>query len=94
MRINPYAGQSSVDPVSAGTNSAKPKTASASVSGTSEADGFSRSNALSGLIGSLRDLPDVRPDVLAIVQAKIDAGELATNAAYAEAATNIDVTAN
>ncbi|WP_020473838.1 hypothetical protein [Zavarzinella formosa] len=90
MRINPYSSQPPVDSVTSGTNSAKSKPASTSVTETSETDGFSRSSALSGLIGSLRDLPDVRSDVLAGVQAKIDAGQLTTSSAYAEAAANID----
>lgn len=95
MRINPYSNPSSVDAVSNQAKAAKPATSSSSsVSGSGEADGFSRSTALSGLINALRDLPEVRSDALEAVRLKIAAGELDTQNAYAEAAVNIVDTAS
>ena len=94
MRINPYSNQAAVEQITGGTNSAKSKTTTSSVNGTGEADAISRSNALSGLLSALRQLPDVRTESVAAAQSQIDSGELSTPGAAAETATVLDEASN
>lgn len=94
MRINPYSNKPSVEQVSNNNNAAKSKPATTSVSAPSESDAFSRSNALSGLLSALRELPDVRTEVVARAQAQVESGELTTPGSAAETASYLDEQSN
>ena len=92
MRINPYAVNTSVEQVRSTNDSTRPlaKANATTSATTTEADGFSRSSALTSYLAALKDVPEVREDVVAAVSAKVNNGEYQTQTAFAEAATALD----
>lgn len=89
MRVNSSPSNVSVDQVRSKSDQARSTEKSGASTGVAEGDTFERSPVLSRLVDTLRDLPEVREDVLAAVRAKIEAGELATEASLAATASGI-----
>lgn len=89
MRVNPSSNNPSVDSIRPAADAPKQAGAGSAAGAAGGVDRFARSGDLSRLLSSLAESPDVRDDVLATVRAKIEAGELGTRSALAEAATGI-----
>jgi hypothetical protein len=89
VRVNPSANNASVDQVRTSTEAPKQAGSGAPAAATTGSDSLGRSGDLNRLLSTLAELPDVREDVLAMVRAKMEAGELAQKSAVAAAAAGI-----